>query len=248
MEVHHHPHVEHREKPWKEYLLEGLMIFLAVSLGFIAENIREHLTEANRKKELLEIVALDFGRDINQLNFHKDFAFTKIHQCDSLNQMFDASNKSINEAEYTNHLLLVQGWWLFNSNNKSRNEAEAKGYLSTIENSELANAILKFEFFSTDYSSAQQREFKFADEFIKLLPYIANHEMYDSTATNFQSALKVYRSKKMGIKNIDRETIERSKFILTSIKSLNYGYIQDIDSMKVYAKKSIELIHKQYHD
>jgi hypothetical protein len=46
MEV-HHPHLAHKEKPWKEYLLEGLMIFLAVSMGFIAENIREHISEQN---------------------------------------------------------------------------------------------------------------------------------------------------------------------------------------------------------
>ncbi len=34
MEVHHHPHVE--KKSFKEYFLEGLMIFLAVTMGFIA--------------------------------------------------------------------------------------------------------------------------------------------------------------------------------------------------------------------
>ena len=32
MEVHHHPHPGH--KKFKEYLLEGLMIFVAVTLGF----------------------------------------------------------------------------------------------------------------------------------------------------------------------------------------------------------------------
>jgi hypothetical protein len=42
MEVHHHPHVPNNPKPWKEYLLEGLMIFIAVTLGYGAENIREH--------------------------------------------------------------------------------------------------------------------------------------------------------------------------------------------------------------
>ncbi len=30
------------KKSLKEYLLEGLMIFVAVSMGFIAENIREN--------------------------------------------------------------------------------------------------------------------------------------------------------------------------------------------------------------
>ncbi|MFI5158836.1 MAG: hypothetical protein ACHQF4_08215 [Sphingobacteriales bacterium] len=53
MEVHHHPQLEHKPKPWKEYLLEGLMIFLAVFMGFIAENVREGIVERNRGKEYI---------------------------------------------------------------------------------------------------------------------------------------------------------------------------------------------------
>ena len=37
MEVHHHPHVE--KKNFKEYFLEFVMIFLAVSYLFFAENM-----------------------------------------------------------------------------------------------------------------------------------------------------------------------------------------------------------------
>lgn len=45
MEVHHHPNLHHKPKKWKEYFLEFLMIFHAVVLGFIAENIWEHFSE-----------------------------------------------------------------------------------------------------------------------------------------------------------------------------------------------------------
>jgi len=45
MEVHHHPKVE--KKNFKEYFLEGLMIFLAVTLGFFAETMRETIVENN---------------------------------------------------------------------------------------------------------------------------------------------------------------------------------------------------------
>ena len=48
MEVHHHPEVE--KKGFKEYLLEGLMIFLAVTMGFFAESLREHIGDNNREK------------------------------------------------------------------------------------------------------------------------------------------------------------------------------------------------------
>lgn len=52
MEVHHHPHVE--KKGIKEYFLEFLMIFLAVTLGFFAENVREHFDEEKTTKQYLE--------------------------------------------------------------------------------------------------------------------------------------------------------------------------------------------------
>jgi hypothetical protein len=51
MEVHHHPNMHHKPKPWKEYFLEFVMIFLAVTLGFIAENLREHITDSAREQE-----------------------------------------------------------------------------------------------------------------------------------------------------------------------------------------------------
>ena len=38
MEVHKHPHHVTHKKKWAEYLLEFFMLFLAVFLGFLAEN------------------------------------------------------------------------------------------------------------------------------------------------------------------------------------------------------------------
>ena len=44
MEVHKHPHHVTHKKKWVEYVLEFVMLFFAVFLGFIAENIREDLS------------------------------------------------------------------------------------------------------------------------------------------------------------------------------------------------------------
>lgn len=61
MEVHHHPEVE--KKSFKEYLLEGLMIFLAVTLGFFAENLREHISDNNREKEFAKALYTELRDD-----------------------------------------------------------------------------------------------------------------------------------------------------------------------------------------
>ena len=54
MEVHHHPHVKIQN--FKEYFLEFLMIFLAVTMGFFAENVREYIS--NKEKENKYIIGI----------------------------------------------------------------------------------------------------------------------------------------------------------------------------------------------
>ncbi len=50
MEVHHHHSKEH-PKNWKEHFKEFFMLFLAVTLGFLAENLREIYVENERSHE-----------------------------------------------------------------------------------------------------------------------------------------------------------------------------------------------------
>jgi hypothetical protein len=69
MEVHHPHHPTHKKK-WSEYIIEFVMLFAAVTLGFFAENIREHIAENNKKKELMNIVSLDLQRDLNLSLIH----------------------------------------------------------------------------------------------------------------------------------------------------------------------------------
>ena len=79
MEVHHHPNPE--KKSFKEYLLEGLMIFLAVSMGFIAENIREHITENKVATEMAENLYYELHADSIKLSNILHAREKKIYGC-----------------------------------------------------------------------------------------------------------------------------------------------------------------------
>ena len=68
MEVHHHPDLHHKPKNLKEYLLEFLMIFLAVTLGFFAETIREKISENHREKDYIVGLINNSQADISNLN------------------------------------------------------------------------------------------------------------------------------------------------------------------------------------
>ena len=64
MEVHHH---SHKPKNWKEYITEFIMLFAAVTLGFFAENVREHQVIIERKNQNLLAMVQDLKRDSVQL-------------------------------------------------------------------------------------------------------------------------------------------------------------------------------------
>jgi hypothetical protein len=65
MEVHHHPDI--RKKNFKEYVLEGLMIFMAVTLGFFAERIRENITDHNKETEFIVSMVEDAHTDMQNI-------------------------------------------------------------------------------------------------------------------------------------------------------------------------------------
>src|ERR1700733_3130485 len=69
MEVHHHPELPHGEKKrFKEYVLEFLMIFLAVTMGFIAENIREHFSDNSKENDYITGMVKNLAVDTTRLN------------------------------------------------------------------------------------------------------------------------------------------------------------------------------------
>ena len=68
MEVHHYPDLHHKPKKWKEYFLEFLMIFLAVTMGFFAENIRENYVEHKSAREYASLLIEDLATDTVALN------------------------------------------------------------------------------------------------------------------------------------------------------------------------------------
>jgi len=84
MEVHHHPDLHHKPKKWKEYFLEFLMIFLAVTLGFFAESFRESLSDRNKEKEYIESLVADLKNDQQILSNHILHVKTGISMMDSM--------------------------------------------------------------------------------------------------------------------------------------------------------------------
>jgi hypothetical protein len=68
MEPHPPHHVTHKKK-WTEYLLEFFMLFLAVFLGFVAENIRETFVNKEKAHHYIQNLVADLKADTADVNF-----------------------------------------------------------------------------------------------------------------------------------------------------------------------------------
>ena len=143
MEVHHHPHVE--KKGFKEYFLEFLMIFLAVTLGFFAENIREKITEHKRAEIYAGTMTNDLKTDTAALNAYRKYWIYAASNVDTLFQLVsNAPPEQIPSGKLYWYGLAGGASGLFISNDATFQEMKSAGALSYFEN-KLAENITKYD-------------------------------------------------------------------------------------------------------
>jgi hypothetical protein len=148
MEVHHAHHPAHKKK-WSEYLLEFFMLFFAVTLGFFAENVREHQVVVERKNQNLLAMVQDLKRDSAKLQ-DRIIEYTKAVKTfeDLKYASYQYHNQQMSEADYIDYVSnkydsLNVGDSFF-SNNSAYKNTIATGSLSVIESLRIKQLIAEY--------------------------------------------------------------------------------------------------------
>jgi hypothetical protein len=146
MEVQKHPHHVTHKKKWTEYLLEFFMLFLAVFLGFLAENFRENIIEKERGSQymhtMVENLKYDTARCMNTLKVNIDVA----KGIDSLRfQIKEAIDGKMNSNRlYYNYLQYARIYGTAAFNKAAITQLQSSGNLRLVKNDKLANEILDY--------------------------------------------------------------------------------------------------------
>ena len=144
MEVHHHPEIE--KKTLKGYLLEGLMIFLAVTMGFIAENIREHIVDKEREEHYIKSFYEDLLNDENRLPILVNNINLQIREADSLQLLLpnlNAKTPANNCYLYLRRLLRQQDISLYIKDGTIVQLKNTAG-MRLIENKKVLDSLLSY--------------------------------------------------------------------------------------------------------
>ena len=143
MEVHHHPHTE--KKGFKGYLLEFLMIFLAVTLGFFAESLREHLGVKKSVHEYMQQLAENLKTDTMICNHVLDFNKMETSLTDSFRSELDRSTSGKGDANKLYYYFAqMRGYGLVKFTKATIEELKSSGALRLIDDKKLSNDILKY--------------------------------------------------------------------------------------------------------
>lgn len=140
MEVHHPNHPTHK-KNWKEYLVEFFMLFLAVFLGFLAENLREGYVEKHRAQQYMRSLVEDLKRDTANIQFVINLAAIVSKKTDSV---VDLVNNGIEDAGVvTFYRLHAESLRVLKVGYEDRTSSQLKnsGSLRMVKNSKIADAI-----------------------------------------------------------------------------------------------------------
>lgn len=140
MEVHHH---SHHPKKWKEYITEFLMLFLAVSLGFMAENIREHQIEKQREIAYLQNVHEDLKLDLSNIDNVLNQNKSRLMLLDTFFNAIQNKTVTNEEAYYYIRNLVLRA--TFESSHVGLDQIKSAGGLRMVKNKEIVTGIQEYE-------------------------------------------------------------------------------------------------------
>jgi len=178
MEVHHHPEVE--KKGFREYILEGLMIFLAVMMGFIAENIRESISEHKRAAEFAQSYYESIKKDTALLHAAIRFSKHKLAACDSSVAVLHGLVVQQNDTVLYRESQVGTNVYPFHPSSGSYEQIKSSGSLRFFKQ-KLANLMNEYELQAKEVENREDIDLKFiTDKYIPFTIHMFNIEVgYD---------------------------------------------------------------------
>jgi len=253
MEVHAHTHTA--RKKWTHYFWEFLMLFLAVSLGFYAENTRETILHKKEVKTQLNSMLSDLQSDITLFDSVTDRNSYSALMADSLVEMLHSDITNTTGIYFAARTVTANLGYYY-TNSKSFEQLKTAGLLRYIKDKELLDSI------GTYYAS-----FQWLGNQIDLLR-LKMDEVHKGNTRLFDSY--VFQQMTMNIKIMaisglggQRTTISKPlvkpSLLSADVKdintvSLNYHYysttikfyIRNAIALQNRAKGLIEMIKKEY--
>ncbi|MXV50975.1 hypothetical protein GS399_08325 [Pedobacter sp. HMF7647] len=241
MEVHHHPRLDHNPKPWKEYLLEGFMIFVAVMMGFIAENIREEITNNEHTRQLTSQLVTDLKADTVHLNEIYEEEKKIMRSNDSLFSLLSQPLKTADMLRIQKAIIGSHNLWPFHPSAGAVSAIKNELHLKQFSESHIIKYISAYEAHTelvrTVQDIALQYQRNFLDPFLR----------YHFTPDNLNAAFYHSSPLTAQMRNLNQENLTQLRADMVLIRINTKELIDDNRKLKADAVSMLEYVVKQYN-
>jgi hypothetical protein len=240
MEVHHHPDLHHKRKNFKEYFLEFLMIFLAVTMGFFAENIREYFADKEHAHQLSEQLLQDLKKDTTNLNVNIS---REIFLKKSADTLFDLLQQPLAKVDLKKMEQLVNDCYhttVFRASSGSITAIKNELHLKQFSKSKIATYITDYEAelavlkYIEDYQGRNQKQY--------IEAFMTTH----FTPINMRAATLDKEIVNGEMRNLTQDDMTQLNVDLRVTGSYDVLFISFYTKAKVRATKLMEYITKEY--
>lgn len=235
MEVHAHSHTPRRK--WTHYFWEFFMLFLAVSAGFIVENIREQYIESHRAHELVIPLLEDIKQDTANLNTLIRLRESQSDALDTIRGIMNGEEWKLGSEKLYSLFMLYTRRQEFQNRNTTIDQLKNSGYLRYFKDQQLVSLIQNYVIDMQLVKDRQSREHQLMDNLIDPI----NSKFFDQSA--------------FGLLNPGQdEIIPESKFMIRNINEFKKDdfinqlvfleRIRRVNNSRVYNKKALESANK----
>ena len=244
MEVHHHPDLHHQEKPWKEYLLEGFMIFLAVTMGFFAESLRENIGAKEKENEYIASFRNNLEKDKAVLDYIIKDNKKKVKGLDSLLSCFDKdmSNAS-NRKKIYDDSWCVGYFSVFISNDATMTQLKNSGGLQFIKRAHVADSISKYDQEVRGIYAAEAPYTKYTDYATEAMTDVLHFNLKKSADGSWGNAKERYP--------LISQDPQRVQIFFNKIKlerGWTQNYVKNLEERVPFMNNLITLLKKEYKE
>lgn len=246
MEVHHHPDLHHKPKKWKEYFLEFLMIFLAVTMGFIAENIREHFVLKKHEKEYMVSLVRDLNNDIAGLTESEATVTRYVNRAYSILYLFKNANfkNTSSDIYYFGRTLGLRNLW--RSNDGTIQQLTYSGGLRLIENKSVIDSIQDYINKLKEFSQLLSLEDAEVSEYRKAMNKVFSGFVLN-VMINMQTGTAATRlNYNPDLQSTAKNDINDLVVQIAIVKTNRVNQLKIMKDLKTEAGSIIKLINKEY--
>lgn len=258
MEVHHHSHnpaEPHHKKNWKGYFWEFLMLFLAITLGFLVENQREHYIEHLRAKEFAKSLVQDLQNDTTEIKLQRKRAGIYIAITDSLLRLSKKPLEGRNAAEFSFCTRFMYWTAPLLWNRTTFEQVKNSGSLRYFSNFQLLQKLMKYEAMVNgiegEFSNHQTR----GNMLLKLINEIMDPQLHhDLSKYQLLNLDTMSMATRESYFTIETASMENKKIAITEL--LNMAIVQQrnlqfnnlrLQQAKELAVELINDLNQEYH-